>query len=80
MTTHTAAEIARHPAPALDPALLMESAGIVPDPWQAGFLEGIAENAAAYQPQARCSARHCSRVGTKRKPSHASMSAITRSS
>jgi len=43
MTTPTAAEIARHLAPALDPALLMESAGIAPDPWQANLLRSNAK-------------------------------------
>jgi hypothetical protein len=43
MTSPTAAEVARHLAPALDPALLMESAGIQPDPWQADLLRSNAK-------------------------------------
>jgi hypothetical protein len=43
MTTPAAAEIARHLAPALDPTLLMDSAGIAPDPWQADLLRSNAK-------------------------------------
>jgi hypothetical protein len=43
VTIPTAVEIARHLAPALDPALLMESAGIVPDQWQRDLLRSAAK-------------------------------------